>query len=175
MKKKRGVVLTLLLCVLVVAGAYTAVSAAAGSGDPLVTLSYLTDKFTPQMEGEMKSLVDAKAQDLTRQFNTALAGAGTSPSAGGQAASVFTLVTLSKGQTLIGDVGCELLLRVGSAACGGSDTVGLVDESDAAVLAGGKALVKNHLYMVTISTRSVTAGSDTVKLLARGPYLITAS
>jgi len=175
MKKKRGVVLTLLLCVLVVAGAYTAVSAAAGSGDPLVTLSYLTDKFTPQMEGEMKSLVDAKAQDLTRQFNAALAGAGTSPSTSGQAASVFSLVTLSKGQTLVGDVGCEMLLRVGSASCTNSDTVGLIDESDAATLAGGKALVKNHLYMVTISTRSVKAGSDTVKLLVRGPYIIAAA
>jgi len=64
------------------------------------------------------------------------------------------------------------MLRVGSASCAGSDSVGLIDESTAASLAGGKALVKNHLYMVTISTRSVTATADTVKLLVRGPYAI---
>ena len=39
-------------------------------------------------------------------------------------------------------------------------------------LGNGKALEKNHLYMVTISTRSVSAGSETVKLLVRGPYTI---
>jgi len=164
--KKRNVICAVLLSLLVVAGAYTAVSAAAGSADPLVTLSYLTGKFTPQMESEMKILVDGKALELTRQFNAALVNAG----AAATGASVFSVVTLKKGQTLVGDVGCEVMLRVGSAACAGSQAVGLIDQSTAEVLAGGKALVTNHLYMVTISTRSVTASSDSVKLLVRGPY-----
>lgn len=35
------------------------------------------------------------------------------------------------------------------------------------------ALAANHLYMVTVSTRSVTAAAPTVKLLVRGPYAIS--
>lgn len=181
--RKKKVICAILLTLLVTVGAYTGVSAAAGSADPLVTLSYLTSKFTPQMEGEMKAMVDSRAAELTRQFNQALASAGTStpaptptPGSGtsvtGTGASVFKVVTLKKGQTLTGDVGCEVMLRVGTASCAGSDAVGLIDESSAGTLAGGKALTKNHLYMVTISTRTVTATADTVKLLVRGPYYV---
>ncbi len=65
MKKKGKVLCAVLLCALVLAGAYTAVSAAAGSADPLVTLSYLTGKFSPQMEQKMQALVDDKAAALT--------------------------------------------------------------------------------------------------------------
>ena len=39
-------------------------------------------------------------------------------------------------------------------------------------LESGKALVKNHLYMMTISDRGVRATAATVKLLVRGGYTI---
>lgn len=155
-----------LLFVLVVAGAYTAVSAAAGSTDPLVTLSYLTEKFTPQMESKMQSMVDSKADELTSQLEQAGGGTGSDSSA------VFSVITLSKGQKLVGDIGCEVMLRVGTATCSSSGSTGLIDTTDGVTLGDGKELVKNHLYMVTISTRSVVAGASTVKLLARGPYTI---
>ena len=40
---------------------------------------------------------------------------------------MFSVVTLSQGQTLVGDVGCEVMLRIGTAVCGTSDSVGLID------------------------------------------------
>ena len=86
--------------------------------------------------------------------------------------NVFKVVTLSQGQVLEGDVGCEVMLRIGTAACGTTDSVGLIDTTDGTVLQDGEALATNHLYMITISTRSVTATSGTVKVLARGPYTI---
>ena len=36
----------------------------------------------------------------------------------------------------------------------------------------GGSLAVNHLYMATIEGRSVTADSDTVKVLVRGGYTI---
>ncbi|MEI3305433.1 MAG: hypothetical protein V8R40_05020 [Dysosmobacter sp.] len=39
------------------------------------------------------------------------------------------MVTLSNGQTLKGDIGCEVMLRVGSAVCVYPSNPGLVDES----------------------------------------------
>ena len=119
----------------------------------------------PQMEEKMKAMVDEKAAELTKKFEQT-AGTGSS------SAAVFSVVTLSKGQTLVGDVGCEVMLRIGSATCVSDGSTGLIDTTSGGNLGNGKALEKNHLYMVTISTRSVSAGSETVKLLVRGPYTI---
>jgi hypothetical protein len=167
MKAKLKVLAAVLCAVAAVTVAYAATSAGSSS-DPLVTLSYLTDKFTPQMESKMDTLVKDKADELTEQFDTAMTSAGGS----GSSSSVFQVVTLTKGKTLVGDVGCEVMLRVGTATCGADGSTGLIDTTDGTTLADGKSLVKNHLYMVTISTRSVTATADTVRVLVRGPYTI---
>ena len=141
-----------------------AYAATAGSADdPLVTKSYLDGPFLEQIRSLVDRTVDARKAELE-----AAQGQGGATAAG----NVFTVVTLSRGQTLVGDVGCEVMLRVGSATCSASDGVGLIDTTAGTVLGNGGALVTNHLYMVTISTRTVTATSDTVKVLARGPYTI---
>ena len=147
--------------------AYAANTDAGGADDPLVTRSYLNGPFLQQIQ----SLVDKTVDERKAELEEALAkvqgqGGGT---AGG---NVFTVVTLSRGQTLVGDVGCEVMLRIGTATCGTSDSVGLIDTTTGTNLGNGGALVTNHLYMVTISTRSVTATSGTVKVLARGPYTV---
>lgn len=173
MKLKLKIMGAVLCAIMLVGAAYAAAGsgAAGSSSDPLVTLSYLTQRFTPQMEAKMDELVKAKADELTRQFNAAVSGATPSaPSGGGS--SLFAVVTLNAGQTLVGDVGCEVMLRVGSAVCGADSATGLIDVTDGSVLANGGELVRNHLYMVTISTRSVRASGETVKVLVRGPYTI---
>ena len=82
------------------------------------------------------------------------------------------LVTLNEGQTLTGGVGCEVMLRVGSAVCVSPSDPGLVDETTASTLANGGALAQNHLYMMTIEGRGVRATAGTVKVLARGSYTV---
>ena len=139
------------------------VAYAAGAGgvdDPLVTKSYLDGPFLEQV----RSLVDRTVEERKAELEEAL-----EPDSG----YVFKVVTLSKGQTLEGDVGCEVMLRIGSAVCGSPESVGLIDTTGGTVLEDGEALVTNHLYMVTISTRTVTAVSGTVKVLARGPYTVS--
>lgn len=134
----------------------TGVSLAAEAGsdrDPLVTLSYLNDTFF----GEIMGRVDQKIAERTGQ-------AGDSAS--------FTVVTLSEGQALTGDIGCEVMLRVGSAVCVSPSDPGLIDETAGTTLAGGGALVQNHLYMMTIEGRAVRATAGTTKVLARGSYTV---
>ena len=141
-----------------------AYAANAGSqNDPLVTKSYLDGPFMQQVQSLVDQTVDARKAELERA-----AGQNSGTAVG----NVFSVVTLSQGQTLVGDVGCEVMLRIGTAVCGTSDSVGLIDTTTGANVGNGGALVTNHLYMVTISTRSVTATSGTVKVLARGPYTI---
>ena len=133
--------------------------------DPLVTLSYLNETF---MDSILQK-VDQKIAERNSQLSQQLGGqaGGTS----GTAAS-FTVVTLSSGQTLTGDIGCEVMLRVGTAVCVTPSSPGLIDESSAATLNNGGALVQNHLYMMTIEGRGVKATAATTKLLVRGSYTV---
>lgn len=169
MKKWKLAAAALCVCFLFTA-AYAANAAPGGQTDPLVTLSYLNGTYTRQVKDLVDQTVTARKAEMEQSLKSILAGQGgaSTPSAG----SVFTVVTLSQGQSLVGDVGCEVMLRVGTAACGAADSVGLIDTTSGGVLGPGAALSQNHLYMVTISPRLVTATSATVKVLARGPYTI---
>ena len=148
----RAVVLVLLSGILT-----TSVSLAAEA--PLVTLSYLNGTF-------LDSILE-RVDEKIAQRNSQSSG-----QAGGTAADTFTVVTLSNGQTLTGSIGCEVMLRVGTAVCVSPSNPGLIDESAAVTLNNSSALVINHLYMMTIEGRGVKATSGTVKLLVRGGYTI---
>ena len=144
---------------------------AGGQSDPLVTLSYLSGTYTKQVKDMVDQAVNQRRAEMEQSLKDILAGGGeTAAPAGGT--GVFTVVTLSQGQSLVGEVGCEVMLRVGAASCAGADSVGLIDTTSGSVLSGGQALAANHLYMVTIGPRSVAAAAPTVKVLARGPYSI---
>ena len=139
-------------------------AAEAGSeGDPLVTLSYLNDTFLDTILTKVDQKIAARNSQIAQEL-------------GGQSASgtalTFTVVTLSKGQVLTGDIGCEVMLRVGTASCVSPSSPGLIDESSASTLNNGGALVQNHLYMMTIENRGVKATAATTKLLVRGTYTI---
>ena len=144
MQKKIAWVLAFALVAAVSFGLGAVASGGFGTqSDPLVSLSYLTDTLTPQVLDE-----------VTRELE-------------------FRVVTLNNGQTLTGQVGCELLLRIGSAVCKASDSPGLVDSTDASNLNNGGALVTNHLYLVTIEGHGFTATANGTKVLVKGSYTIS--
>lgn len=124
--------------------------------DPLVTLSYLNETFTAELMTRVE-------EQIARRL-----GGEASPGTG----DTFSVVTLSAGQVLTGDIGCEVLLRVGTAGCVSPSAPGLIDETAGSILNDGGGLLTNHLYMMTIEGRGVRASSGTVKLLVRGRYTI---
>ena len=131
-------------------------AAEAGSAqDPLVTLSYLNDTF-------FNSIMERVDQKIAQRTGQAVPGSSAS----------FTVVTLSEGQTLTGGVGCEVMLRVGSAVCVSPSDPGLIDETAGTTLGSGASLVQNHLYMMTIDGRGVRASGGAAKVLARGSYSV---
>lgn len=161
MKKDRWLLRSVVLLALS-AALMTGASLAAEAGsaqDPLVTLSYLNDTF-------FNTILQRVDQRIAQQTGQALPG-GTSSSA-----ASFVVVTLSEGQTLTGGVGCEVMLRVGSAVCVAPSDPGLIDETTAATLANGGSLAQNHLYMMTIEGRGVRATAAATKVLARGSYTV---
>ena len=166
MKKwlKRVAVLMAVCCAL-----SATVSFAADPGtdrDPLITLSYLNENFINTILEKVDQKIAGRNNEIVRQL-----GGQVSDSATGTT-DAFIVVTLAKGQVLTGDIGCEVMLRVGTANCVAPSSPGLIDETDASTLNNGGALVKNHLYMMTIEGRGVQATAETTKLLVRGTYTI---
>ncbi|MCF2620104.1 hypothetical protein JQM63_09805 [Oscillibacter valericigenes] len=176
--------LTLLLASLTLLSISVVAAGTAGSSsDPLVTLSYLNEKFLPELltkadeklaarsDTASKALaaqVDADIKKLEEKYGSQSAGAGAGAPSG--AAESFTVVTMTSGQTLYGAIGCEVMLRVGTAAVVSPSSPGLIDSTDGTTLENGKALTKNHLCMMTIEERGVKATAATTKLLVRGAY-----
>ncbi len=162
MKSKKLVLALAFVLVAVVfagVGAYAA-STLGTQSDPLVTLSYVNEKLYPQLVDKISEEADRAAQDVR---------AGIAQSGGGT--ETYIVVSLNSGQTLVGQVGCELLLRVGSASVSAADAPGLVDMTEATTLNNGSALKQNHLYMVTVGGNGVKATSA-VKLIVRGDYSV---
>ena len=99
------------------------------------------------------------------------AGVGGAGAGGAGSTDTYAVVSLSAGQTLSGQVGCEILLRVGSAQVSASESPGLVDTTDASSLSNGSALKANHLYLVSIGGNGIKATSA-AKVIVRGDYSI---
>ena len=169
MKKNRWflrAVVLVALSVLLNATVTVAGAVAGGSDDPLVTLSYLNDTFLGNILQKVDEKLAARNNQIVQQLGGQASGTGSNT------AVSFTVVTLSSGQTLTGDIGCEVMLRVGSAVCVSPSAPGLIDETTAGTLNNGGALAQNHLYMMTIEGRGVKATAATTKLLVRGSYSV---
>ena len=159
------------LCAVLAVAVLTAFAAMAGGGagsqsDPLVTLSYLTDTFTSQIMDKLDGLLDKRNTALTQELADRFASGGAAVDR-----SAYRAVTLSAGQTLSGEAGCEVVLRSGSARCTGEGSTGLIDTTSGGDLGNEAALAANHLYLMPESRSITTAEGAT--LLARGAYTVT--
>ena len=168
------------LAALLLLGGAALADGAGTQSDPLVTVSYLNQTVIPailtQIDGKAETyrqqLVDEleqTVQDYSERMEAALAGQ-TGQSAGGS--STYAVVTLTKGQVMKLDVGCEVMLRIGTAQCLTPSSPGLIDVTTGQAVNNGADLTVNHLCMATISGRSVKATANTVKVLARGGYTV---
>ncbi len=82
-------------------------------------------------------------------------------------AQTFMLVSVKSGQKLTCKVGCELILRTGSAVCVG----GLLDVTSSSDLSNNSALTQNTLYIAGADGNGLSATADAT-LLVRGDYSI---
>ena len=173
--KRFGIRLGALAITAALLGTGAALASGGDQTDPLVTLSYLNQTAIPQIVSQVEEKAAARQKELERSFAGQIEaykqGGGSGGPVGGSAS--YTLVTMSRGQILRPEVGCELLLRVGTASVQAGGSPALIDLSDAGTINSGASLTKNHLYMSTIEGRAVTATADTVKILVRGGYSVT--
>ena len=178
LKKKLLITFSIIFGIMLVSGVSIYAATSYGtSSDPLVTLSYINNVKDAIID-ETNSYIDQTGDELSNSFNSSLEqfsaeidqklSAGTVHST----ADVFSVVTLSNGQSVTCDSGAEIMLRAGSANASGSEAPSLVDTTAASDVSSGSALEANHMYMVTVSGNGITAASDNVTILIRGQYTI---
>ena len=173
--KKR--IITILAITVTALFAFGIVAAATGgygsSSDPLITLSYITDIFMPEVDTAINNAVEGKSLEISTELDNTIAALETkyNEASLATAASTYKVITLNSGEKLVGAKGCEIMLRVGSAYCSASASPGLIDTSTAGILEKGKYLEKNHMYMVTIEGRGIVADGE-IYVIVRGDYTI---
>ncbi len=170
MTKRRKLLLTAAAAVmavaLIVGVTALAVNSYGTKSDPLISLSYLNNTLTPNLKNEFQQSVDASKTALIQYIDAQIAASG----AGG--GDSYQVITLSKGQKIVGKVGCEIILRIGTAECAAASTPGLVNATTGSTIDSGKALEKNNVYVVSIADNGIKATASTVKVLVRGSYTI---
>ena len=119
--------------------------------DPLISLSYITDTLIP----EIHEYIDNKIAQIK-----------------GETSQGYKVVDVKKGQKVIGDASCEMILRMGTADVISSEKGGLSDVTLGGDLITGMTMPSNHLIIVPLSDgRGVKMTSDG-KLMIKGTYTI---
>ena len=176
MKHLKRRALPALLAATLLLGTGAAVATGGDQKDPLNPLSNLEDTVIPELldalNDETKAVNKQLKSDLADQINAYGKEMESLVSGTGAGSETYTLVTLTSGQTMALDVGCEVMLRVGSVTVNAATSPALIDVTTGGTNAGGASLEKNHLYMATISDRTLTPTAETAKLLVRGGYTV---
>lgn len=158
MKKKTAAITAAIAAVLLIAGITVYAATNYGSkDDPLVTLSYLTDKLTPSLMDQFNGNLNSAVNELK---NEASGGSGVM--------TTYQLVTVASGQTLVGKTGTEVLLRDGGMML--LNNTGLADTTDGTAISAGATLAVNHLCMFSGDGALLATGNT--RLLVRGSYTV---
>ncbi len=209
-KRKWSIGLSAFILIALSLTGYAAIAAEyGGEDDPLVSLSYINDVLSPQVMGEVDTMLEEKQTELEDEIDTKIADAiedledkiaeyeqvvedggisdelidsiadrvieqidSGSVGTGSAQAPKWEVLTLSAGQTLTAEVGCEVLLRIGSATAVASSSPGLINLTDATILENGGALATNNLYIVTIAGRGLTTSAGCT-ILVSGSYTLS--
>jgi len=168
-------------------------SRAAGTdSDPLITLSFLSTKFSAAVgqraDSAWKPLADqiatklaAKKNDVLNQIDkttlinqiAALYIERTGGASGGFTPR-FSGVTLKKGDTITGGVGTGLILRVGSAQLSGAAGTAVVNVTAGTELKAGANVPGNqYCLLLAADGTGFTITSDTATVAVDGSYRVT--
>lgn len=86
--------------------------------------------------------------------------------------TAFSVVNLSANQMLIGQAGCEIILRMGTATVVATEKGGLCDTTIGGDWPNGYAVPGNHLLIVPVSDgRGIKAVTDII-VMVKGKYTL---
>ena len=143
------------LCLAVVGG-FAAFSEPGGTDDPVVTQSYIIDTVVPDIKAYVDNQLGIAASDGTVTARP----------------SSFVVVNVSAGQSVIGEAGTELILRMGKGTIIATQKGGLADTTAGYDLANGTEMPANHLLIVPVADgRGYKATTDGI-VMVKGGYTV---
>ena len=155
----KKLVLLLPTCMLL---AVMAFAAGGGASDPLVSLSYLLETFTEEVEEKVEDRLDESDKSILEQAESGKVPAET--------VSTWTETRLKKGDSLQGVTGTNVLLLAGSMQILCQEGT-VIDVTTGEVIPNGSNMVVNHRYMVAEDTTALfTVTSKTAVLDYQGSY-----
>ncbi|MBQ4145327.1 MAG: hypothetical protein IJD36_01745 [Clostridia bacterium] len=157
---KRGTKVTvvgiILALTVVLVGGMAVFSEPGGTDDPVVTKSYIVDKVIP----EIKAYIDERF------------GIAASEGVVTARTDSYTVVNVSKGETVICEAGTELILRMGTGTIIATQKGGLADTTAGYDLANGTNMPSNHQLIVPVADgRGFKAETDVIVMI-KGGYTI---
>lgn len=159
------------------------------SEDPLISLSYLTNIFKPEIEQKYEEKIEKLEARLSELENTIsdpvidtypaedepVIDTTTENSNDAPAASsTYEVVELTYGDSLYAVTACDIMLRSGKAACVAPDaSQGIADYTDGYEVYNDQAIAKNHMLLIPRGDgRGIKALSESVFVMVRGDYTI---
>lgn len=173
-------VLVILLTVAVLAGGVAVYAAGTLDGTSLITKSYLTNTYIPDVEKKVtqriaestESVYQAALSALNQKHSAYLAQAGGGT---GSYAAALTDLRFKEGDVITFSAGSGGMLLAGSASLSVTGNA-VVDVTAGQTAQTGGALTLRHRYLAGESTTaSVTITSDTAVLSVEGYYSVTPS
>lgn len=182
-----------IIAAMVVAAAMGIFAIAADYGtqsDPLVSLSYITDVFTPDLlnkaektandtakqvnsnitsyesrvDKKVNEFIDRNTANVTDSMIDQIAGKVQIPTS--KQTAPFTTLNLTAGKTVVLTKGCEVVVRGAGVAC---KTGALIDASTGGLVSANGAITANHLYIAAETGATISVKSN-VTVLVKGQY-----
>ncbi len=132
-RRLKSVLIFTVICI--VFSTVIAFATAGDSGDPLVTLSYITDVLVPDLDSRITKKVESSVKEAIQSQSS------------GESSS-FVLVNVKAGNKIIGGEGTEFILRSGSGNIIATSQGGVADLTAGVDLANAAEVPKNHLMLV---------------------------
>lgn len=134
-RKKTFITLICVMILSILLFASLSLYASASGSDPLISLSYLTEIFAPQLKREIAEETDAA-------ISAALAALAADTSS-------YQTLTLDEGKRIYLSFDCEMIFRTGEAHFVSADPdTGLADLTTGCVIGSGSPLEAGHIYII---------------------------
>ena len=161
--------LRLALCVVGLAAVLAGGALALGSGDSLISLSYLTSTFLPSAQSQLEEINNDAMQEAYDQAAAQVqGGAGTGS---GLCSAYFQSRTFSQGDIITLPTGSGLMIYGGTGELAHSGAV--IDVTDGTVVPSGTRLTAGHRYLVGEDTSAALAvRSGVIYLGLQGSYSV---
>lgn len=147
------------------------------SEDPIISLSYLTDVFRPNLVKEYETKIaalEAKIDALSSGTYTPVEtepATNTTPTVG----TTYVVEELAYGDCLYAEGPVDILLRSGSAMCISNEnpSQGISDYTEGVEIYHGEDLTINHMCLIPRGDgRGIMAKAQSVFIMVRGEYRI---